>query len=103
LSNHSFYQTAEWRTLRAACLRRDGYLCTVPGCGRRGYIADHILTRPQVPHLTLLDTLDNLRTLCGTHDAQVKERAGVRKQDGQFRVKGCDVDGWPLDPNRRAP
>lgn len=67
-------------------------------------VADHIKTRQPVPFACEQDRLDNLRTLCLSHDAQVKEtRRGqsYRKQGGTFKVKGCDEDGWPLDPGRR--
>jgi hypothetical protein len=51
------------------------------------------------------DRLDNLRCLCLSHDSQVKERhrgqGGTRRSSGQFKLKGCDADGWPLDPQRR--
>ena len=45
--------------------------------------------------------LDNLRSLCATHDAQVKEHKhgpdGVRRgRGGRPIVRGCDRDGWPL-------
>lgn len=58
-----------------------------------------------MPYPTPADTLENLRTLCLSHDAQVKEqRRGAsytRKRGGAFKVKGCDIDGWPLDPSPR--
>jgi hypothetical protein len=95
-----YYDSPHWKSLRLLCLARDGHRCTVAGCGRRGQVADHIKTRPDVPNPTDLDVLDNLRTLCLSHDAQVKEHKGARYQGGQFKVKGCDVNGWPLDPNR---
>lgn len=97
-----FYFTPFWRALRKACLERDHYRCVVPGCGMYGPVADHIETRPPVQHPTPQDRLDNLRTLCLGHDAQVKEqRAGSsssRKQGGTFKVKGCDSSGRSLDP-----
>lgn len=100
-----FYLTAEWKALREACLARDNYTCIVEGCGLRAIIADHIETRPPVQHLCEADRLGNLRSLCRSHDAQVKEqhrgRAGSRKQGGKFKVKGCTSDGMPLDPARR--
>jgi hypothetical protein len=96
-----YYQTPHWKALRAACFARDRGLCKAPGCRMRGVVADHIVTRPNVPEPTELDCLSNLRLLCASHDAQVKERGGVRKQAGEFRIRGCDEAGWPLDPSRR--
>jgi 5-methylcytosine-specific restriction enzyme A len=99
-----FYASPFWKALRLKALARDGHRCTVDGCpntraNSRLYV-DHILTRPPVEYPCHLDTLDNLRTLCGVHDAQVKERTGGRRQrDGKLMVKGCDASGQPLDPN----
>jgi 5-methylcytosine-specific restriction enzyme A len=99
-----FYGSVFWKTLRRQALERDHHRCTVPGCpntSRMGRLyVDHIQTRPFVPFPTPRDVLENLRTLCGTHDAQVKEqRGGVRRQGGKLTVKGCDALGQPLDPN----
>ena len=93
-----YYQTQHWRGLRQACLLRDGHTCVVPGCNRAGSIVDHIVSRPDKSGPTLHDVISNLRTLCRDHDNQVKERKGrlTRKNDGQFKVKGCDANGWPL-------
>jgi hypothetical protein len=96
-----YYQSSHWKTLRAQCIARDEGRCVVKGCTETGVVADHIRTRPPAPNACYADRLDNLRTLCLTHDAQVKEFKGVRKQGGEFRVKGCDAQGWPLDPERR--
>ena len=96
-----FYQSAFWRRLRQSCLDRDGWQCVVPGCSRRATHADHIVTRPPAPVPTAADVLTNLRSLCATHDAQVKEQNGKRKSGGAFRVRGADADGWPIDPARR--
>ena len=101
MPNGPYYQSAHWKALRRACISRDNGRCTVPGCCKPGRVADHIETRPDVPEPTGFDVLSNLRLLCLSHDAQVKERRGQRKQGGAFRVKGCDADGWPLDPARR--
>jgi 5-methylcytosine-specific restriction endonuclease McrA len=91
--------------LREQCFRRDDGRCTVAGCPMPGTVADHIETRPDVPYSTPQDVLENLRTLCKSHDAQVKERrrgqALTRKQSGNFRLRGCDVEGWPLEPMHR--
>ena len=101
----AYYRSPHWRTLRRACLLRDGFSCTVPGCGREGRVADHIEARPPSAQPTAADRLDNLRTLCLSHDAQVKEqRRGQsysRKQGGSFKLRGSDAEGWPLDPARR--
>ncbi len=97
-----FYASPAWRALRKACLERDGYRCTVPGCSSRATHADHIDRRPRSATPTPADHLDNLRSLCAVHDAQVKERSdGTRRRDGRFAVRGADKDGWPMDPKRR--
>ncbi len=92
-----YYQTAHWRALRKQCLERDRYRCSTPHCPRPGRV-DHIETRPNVPTPTALDVLSNLRTLCRSCDAQIKERGpdGKRNRGGVARVRGCDVNGWPL-------
>lgn len=74
----------------------------MPGCQTPSYrlTCDHIETRPSVDHPTRFDVLSNLRTLCGNHDAQIKERSsGKRRRDGKLIVRGAKADGTPLDPN----
>src|SRR5271167_3572851 len=94
-----YYRTPHWRNLQAACFARDSGMCTAPGCGQPGVVADHIQTRPNVPHPCALDVIENLRLLCLSHDAQVKEApGGKRKQQGRFKMKGCDTSGRSLDP-----
>jgi hypothetical protein len=100
-----FYLSREWRALRAACLARD-LVCVATGCRQRSRVADHIVARP--PNVTVLcdaDRLENLRGLCLSHDAQVKEQRrgeAQRKQRGEFTVRGCDEQGWPFDPKHSA-
>src|SRR5262245_55674339 len=90
-----FYRTLAWRALRKAALARDGGRCVVVGCRRPATHVDHILSRRRGG----ADALQNLRSLCAHHDAQIKERPdGRRGCDGEPVVKGCDRDGWPLDP-----
>jgi hypothetical protein len=97
LASHGYYLTSHWKALRKTALRRDGYRCTVAGCGRRATHVDHIDTRPRCVEPTPFDRLDNLRSLCSTHDAQIKEHRGRgRGRGGRPVVKGCDVDGWPF-------
>lgn len=92
-----YYQTKHWRALRAKHLAEHPF-CIVVGCNRRAVVVDHIEGRPNVPYPTDADRLDNLRSLCLQHDAQVKERGGIRKSGGRFRVTGCDAAGRSLDP-----
>jgi hypothetical protein len=96
-----YYQSRHWQALRLERLFRDGYRCTVPGCGVRAAVVDHIETRSPTPIACSADRIDNLRSLCLSHDAQVKEFRGRRKQGGRFKVRGCDAEGWPNDPARR--
>jgi hypothetical protein len=94
MTTDGYSWTAHWWELRAAALQRDGYSCTIAGCIAPATIVDHITTRPRQSEPTPLDRLDNLRSLCATHDAQMKENAG--RPRAAARLKGCDVDGWPL-------
>lgn len=102
MPNNPFYKSRFWVNLREQRLELDAHRCVVPGCTERGCVVDHIETRPpNAPYPTPADRIDNLRTLCRTHDAQVKEQrvGGARKQGGRFRVKGCDASGQSLDPS----
>jgi hypothetical protein len=104
VATNRYYDSAHWRALRSARLTYDGHRCTVEGCGQAATTVDHIETRPPIPYPCPLDRLDNLRSLCSSHDSQVKELrrgAGQRRNGGVFRVKGCDADGWPRDPAHR--
>ena len=79
----AFYASAEWRALRAQTLRRDGGRCVL--CGEPAVVADHVISRrrwfaerrPGSP-----DTLDNLRSLCRTHDNRFKEDATGARRGG---------------------
>lgn len=95
-----FYRSPEWKALRQACLARDRYLCVAPGCGATATHVDHIRTRPHAASLTSADVLSNLRSLCASHDAQVKEGRGGRNRSGAFSVRGAAIDGWPIDFRR---
>lgn len=91
-----YYKTRAWQLLRKAALRRDLYTCVVPGCGQPAYAVDHILAR----RAGGADTLDNLRSLCKTHDHAVKEgKTGERGNAGVLVVKGFYADGTPRDPS----
>jgi hypothetical protein len=99
VARHGYYWTAHWKALRQAALKRDGGRCTAPRCTAPATTVDHIMTRPPVGFPTAADRLENLRPLCATHDAQIKERSDGRRGRGDRPlVKVCDIDGWPLAP-----
>lgn len=101
MPNAAFYKTPIWRSLRTQRLILDGYRCTVPGCNAPAKVVDHRISRPDVPYLTDLDRIDNLRSLCRKHDNQTKEQPGkkTRGNGGKHTVDGVDATGMPLDPN----
>jgi hypothetical protein len=97
MATHGYYSTPHRRSLRQAALARDGYRRTVTGCSLRVTHVDHIVTRPRSPEPAPEDRLDNLRSLCATHDVQTKEQhSGRRGHGGHPVVKGCDAGGWPF-------
>ena len=93
MATHGYYSTKHWRDLRAQALKRDRWCCTIAGCRRQATIVDHIETRPRADEPTPEDRLDNLRSLCATHDAEMKERRGGR---GKPRTRAVDLEGWPI-------
>jgi 5-methylcytosine-specific restriction protein A len=64
-----FYLSTEWKETRARVLERDGHRCTIPGCDRRAFICDHIISRRAGGS----DDDANLRSLCRAHDNAGKE------------------------------
>lgn len=89
---------------RALVLKRDGYRCTVCGADVRGR------GKARAHHVTPLkaggapfDPANGV-TLCNEHHEQAhreRARGGGGPNDARFVVRGCDADGWPLDPSRR--
>lgn len=84
-----YYQTKEWKALRASVLRRDNNVCAVSGCKAKAVVADHIKPRRKGG----ADAAHNLRSLCEHHHNQ-------RSRGGEPRLIGCDAEGWPIDPAR---
>ena len=75
-----FYLSAEWKETRARVLERDGHRCTVRGCDRRAFIADHIVSRKAGGS----DDDSNMRSLCRAHDNRFKENhLGERRGQGR--------------------
>lgn len=99
MSTDPYYRTKEWLALRAACLKRDGYRCAVPGCVIRASHADHIVSRKKGG----ADHLSNLRSYCQPHHstktAQADGGFGRPAQPVKLAAKGCDASGTPRDPN----
>ena len=90
-----YYKSKHWKGLRAERLRMDMHMCVVPGCNQPAYAVDHVKAR----RAGGADAIDNLRSLCKTHDHQVKEgRDGKRGNNGMLGIKGCFADGSPRDP-----
>ncbi|MCC6718237.1 MAG: HNH endonuclease [Acetobacteraceae bacterium] len=80
-----FYDTQEWRRLRAACIAQHP-VCATAGCGQRSIVADHVVPRSRGGS----DTLDNLVGRCITcHNA--------RRGTAEPRLRGCDANGIPRD------
>ncbi len=102
MPGNPFYRSQAWRRLRATALRRDGYRCTTKGCGSAERLTvDHIVARPRdAQGVTPADVLGNLRTLCASCDASIKEGSdGRRRRGGVIQVRGCDAAGVPRDPD----
>ena len=71
----SFYASDGWKVLRKATFARDGGRCVI--CGERGSVVDHVKRRRDGGK----DELSNLRLLCTSHDAQMREKwDGSRKE-----------------------
>lgn len=74
-----YYGSAEWKRLRIACLKRDGFRCAeldceTPNRGKGGrLIAHHIIDRRKGGP----DTLANLRTRCPACDNRGHAEKGV--------------------------
>lgn len=88
--------SAAWRKLRALVLREQP-IC--PECERMGqYTAAN-----EVDHIdndASNNDRSNLIGLCKTHHSQKTARHEHFKRTGQWLpVKGCDINGIPLDPN----
>ena len=62
MAGDPYYQSPAWRALRAACVARDSGVCQT--CGKRGWIADHIIPRKQGGP----DSLANLALRCASCD-----------------------------------
>jgi mono/diheme cytochrome c family protein len=81
----AFYRSAEWRRLRAECIRLHP-TCATAGCGQPSRVADHVIPRTRGG----ADALHNLVGRCITcHNA--------RRGTAEPVLRGCDAAGNPRD------
>lgn len=97
MSADPFYRSKVWLGVRMQALKRDGWTCTAPQCGRKASHVDHV--RSIAAGGGRLD-LGNLASLC----ASCHSRKTARADGGLGRAKktatfGCDASGTPLDRN----
>lgn len=98
---HPFYSSPAWRKLMAEIIQERGRRCE--DCGR-DHNEDGSPFRIFGDHIEELRDggapLDrrNIKLRCGACHAR-KTRWVKNQRQGVFR--GCDADGWPLDPARR--
>ena len=95
------YKDPRWRATRQAVLKRDGYRCVVCHCdvsGKGKARVDHI---KRVKDGGAPFDPANCRTLCADHDNQShrEKGRGGGARDERFVIRGCDADGFPVDPN----
>jgi len=89
-----FYNSPYWKQIRSVILERDDYRCAVPGCLEPASVVDHIKARRDGGD----ENLKNLRSLCRTHDIQVRQNvSGFRNRQGQL-PSVCDTKGMPTNP-----
>ena len=94
MTEKRLYDTRRWRKLRDIVLSEEP-LCRLCGQMNRvtpSKIADHIIPHKDDPDLFW--DRDNLQALCKLcHDSAkaIKDHSGV--------YPGCDIDGFPIDPN----
>jgi 5-methylcytosine-specific restriction enzyme A len=94
------WQDRASRRARAQQLQREP-MCQWPGCGEPATEVDHLMPRHAGGSLT---DPGNLQSLCWAHhqDKTLADRArrtGRPVRRRAPRVKGCDADGMPLDPD----
>lgn len=92
-----FYASKPWRRLRAIVLREEP---TCRECGAPSYIAAHIHSRRDRPSLEL--KRGNIRGLCKPcHDSETATLDHAFGNPRSTKLRGCDVNGNPLDPRRQ--
>lgn len=89
-----WYWAASWRARRDAQLARSP-LCEL--CQQCGLVVAATVANHRIPHKgdwSLFADDDNLQSVCRTcHDG------AVRSYEATGKMRGCDANGMPLDPN----
>lgn len=87
------YKTAQWRKRRIAQLSREPLCryCAQLGKVEQATVADHVQPHNDDPHSFFYGELQSLCKQCHDGAKQELERTG--------NLRGCDADGFPLDPN----
>ena len=100
----AFYNSALWKEVREAVLKRDHYLCQTPGCYQTAEEVHHKqhLTPGNIDDPNVTVNMDNLISLCGDchkamhHTDKVAGlRARARQQDILPEIE-FDADGYPF-------
>lgn len=75
------YLSKDWKALRRAIFERDHHTCTIPRCGQRAIVCEHIKTR----RYGGTDDPANLTSLCRDHDNHFKELGdGTRRNAAEW-------------------
>jgi len=92
------YSTAAWQRLRRAKLSETPLCetCTLRGCLIIASHVDHVVSIASGGDA--FPTMDGLRSLCPPCHS-IKTNALDRAGGKGVAIKGCDVDGLPLDPD----
>lgn len=99
------YTDPRYYRWRAAVLKRDGYRCQVCGCDVSGKGKARAHHRTPIKAGGSPFDVSNGVTLCNEHHEQAhrdRSAGGAAGTPGLMVVRGCDADGWPLDPARRG-
>ena len=88
------YDSVRWRRLRNMVLNEEPLcrLCSTINRITPSKIADHIIPHRDNPDLFW--DRDNLQALCPTCHSGIK-----RVQENTGIMPGCDINGFPIDPN----
>ena len=94
------YNSRQWKVSRKMAMMRAEYTCEHPGCDEAliGPGCCHVHHRkPLRQSMALAYEPLNHQALCVPHHTAETNRE-IAQARGKAK-RGCDVDGWPTDPN----